>query len=143
MVRISGAAEMRARLQKTADRARRLEAFLQRETASLRALCAQAFAERRSPMGDAWPPTRDPSSAASILATVAIVARPGGALTIQVTHPAAGYFVHGRQGQPGRNFLPLEVPSMQPAERGAAGEWWSGHRARAKAFIESAEELSP
>lgn len=129
---LSGLDDVQARVQRMFDRARQPRAFLEAEAPRLHAVIDRAWAEERSPSGEAWPPFKNGADGGSLRTAHEVVIDDRG-LTVVVPHEAAS-FQFAR-----RNPLPFERAGDGYVR---AGEYWAGHDERLRRFL-SGEEESP
>ena len=123
------------------DRARDPSPFLEELRAELEAMIERAWAQQRSPGGDAWPPTKRESESDGTLRAACDVRLEGNALVIAVGEEHASFVFFGTRHQPARNPLPVEPRGgqLEWMQRGEAGAWLERLPARIEAYLTGAD----
>lgn len=124
-----------------ARRARDLSPFLEEQRAELQAMIDRAWSSRRSPGGEAWPPTKRESESDGELRRAVDVRIEGDSIVIAVGAEHASFVLFGTRHQPARNPLPVEPRggALEWMERGEAGAWLEQLPARLEAYLTGAD----
>lgn len=138
---VTGAREALARHQRAATRARDLSPLLAEFRGELEAMVARAWAQERSPGGEAWAPRERASESTGRLrmATQVIATRDTLEITVGSQHASFQFF--GTRTIPARNPLPVEPgpAGLVWVQRGEAGAWIDAMVARAEAYLAAGE----
>lgn len=124
-----------------AQRARDPSPLLEELRAELVEMIDRAWAQRRSPGGEAWPPTKRESESDGTLRAACDVRIEGSSIVISVGAEHASFAFFGTRHQPARNPLPVEPRggALEWMTRGEAGAWLEALPARIEAYLTGAD----
>lgn len=123
------------------DRARDLSPLLEELRDELAEMIERAWAQQRSPGGDAWPPKKRESESEGKTRRACDVRIEGTSIVLSVGEEHASYALFGTRHQPARNPLPVEPRggALEWMQRGEAGEWLERLPARIEAYLTASE----
>jgi len=134
----TGLREALAEHEELAQRHRDVRPFFEQAASEVEGMIDEAWAARRSPGGDAWPPLKRSSSSTGSLERAHLVSAQDDGFSIDVPLERASFQFFGTRRAPGRNPLPIEPGAnggLVWMQRGGARRWWSQMLERLEAYL--------